>query len=390
MIATKPSTPWGCGSSNRGTRGRGGVHAAAYALGVTVDRPHVYAHLDMDAFYVSVELQRRPELRGLPVVVAGSGPRAVVTTASYEARRFGIFSATPAERARRMCPDAIFVAPDFDHYRARSRDVMAVLRSHVERVEVVGLDEAYLDLTGLDRYRSAARRVKDAVQTETGLTCSIGLGPNKLVAKVASDAEKPDGFVELTAEEARIRFAEASPGLVPGIGPKTVARLGQLGIATLGRLGSTSDAQLSEWFGLRLGPHLGALARFEDERLIETVRVAKSESRETTFDRDLNGLPQLEPVLERLTSELCETLARAERRGRTIGIKVRFDDFTTVTRARSLDLAVNHPEAVGTVALDLLRRLDPARPVRLLGVRVAGLDEESAQAVADDQLTLSL
>jgi DNA polymerase IV len=357
---------------------------------VTVETPHVYAHLDMDAFYVSVELQRRPELRGLPVVVAGSGPRAVVTTASYEARRFGVFSATPAERARRMCPDAIFVAPDFDHYRARSRDVMAVLRSHVERVEVVGLDEAYLDLTGLDRHRSAARRVKEAVQTETGLTCSIGLGPNKLVAKVASDAEKPDGFVELTAEEARIRFAEASPGLVPGIGPKTVARLGQLGIATLGRLGSTSDAQLSEWFGLRLGPHLGALARFEDERLIETVRVAKSESRETTFDHDLNGLPQLEPVLERLTSELCETLARAERRGRTIGIKVRFDDFTTVTRARSLDLAVNHPEAVGTVALDLLRRLDPARPVRLLGVRVAGLDEESAQAVADDQLTLSL
>ena len=169
----------------------------------------------MDAFYVSVELQRRPELRGLPVVVAGSGPRAVVTTASYEARRFGIFSATPAERARRMCPDAIFVTPDFDHYRARSRDVMAVLRSHVERVEVVGLDEAYLDLTGLDRYRSAARRVKDAVQTETGLTCSIGLGPNKLVAKVASDAEKPDGFVELTAEEARIRFAEASPGSCP-------------------------------------------------------------------------------------------------------------------------------------------------------------------------------
>jgi DNA polymerase-4 len=344
----------------------------------------------MDAFYVSVELQRRPELRGLPVVVAGGGPRAVVTTASYEARRFGVVSATPAERARRLCPDAIFVAPDFEHYRARSRDVMAVLRSHVERVEVVGLDEAYLDLTGFARHRSAARRVKEAVKAETGLTCSVGLGPNKLVAKVASDAEKPDGFVELTADEARIRFAEASPGLVPGIGPKTVARLGQLGIATLGRLGTTSDAQLSEWFGARLGPHLGALARFEDERLIETVRVAKSESRETTFDHDLNGLPQLEPVLERLTSELCETLARAERRGRTIGIKVRFDDFTTVTRARSLDAAVNEVGPVGTVALDLLRRLDPARPVRLLGVRVAGLDEESAQAVADDQLTLSL
>jgi DNA polymerase IV len=344
----------------------------------------------MDAFYVSVELQRRPELRGLPVVVAGSGPRAVVTTASYEARRFGVFSATPAERARRLCPDAVFIPPAFETYRARSKEVMAVLRRHVERVEVVGLDEAYLDLTGLDRYRSAARSVKEAVRSETGLTCSVGLGPNKLVAKVASDAEKPDGFLELTAEGARLRFAEASPGLVPGIGPKTVARLDQLGVATLGRLGATPDEQLIQWFGPRLGPHLAALARFEDERAIETVRVAKSESRETTFDHDLHGLPQLEPVLERLTGELCETLAREERRGRTIGIKVRFDDFSTVTRARSLDAAVNDSTTVARVALDLLRRLDPRRPVRLLGVRVAGLDEGLATAMTDDQLSLSL
>jgi DNA polymerase-4 len=348
------------------------------------------AHVDMDAFYVSVELQRRPELRGLPVVVAGSGPRAVVTTASYEARRFGIFSATPAERARRLCPDAVFIPPDFEAYRARSKEVMEVLRRHVERVEVVGLDEAYLDLTGLDRYRSAARSVKQAVRSETGLTCSVGIGPNKLVAKVASDAEKPSGFLELTAEGARLRFAEASPGLVPGIGPKTVARLDELGIATLGRLGATPDEQLVQWFGPRLGPHLGALARFEDDRAIETVRIAKSESRETTFDRDLHGLAQLEPVLERLTGELCDTLAREERRGRTIGIKVRFDDFSTVTRARSLDAPVNDSRAVGMVALELLRRLDPRRPVRLLGVRVAGLDEHAAHAVTDDQLSLSL
>ena len=344
----------------------------------------------MDAFYVSVELQRRPELIGLPVVVAGSSPRAVVTTASYEARQYGIFSATPAERARRLCPDAVFIQPDFDSYRARSKEVMAVLRRHVDRVEVVGLDEAYLDLTGLERHRSAARRVKEAVKAETGLTCSVGIGPNKLVAKVASDAEKPDGFLELTAEGARLRFAGASPGLVPGIGPKTVARLDQLGIATLGRLGGTPDEQLTQWFGPRLGPHLAALARFEDARTIETVRVAKSESRETTFDRDLSGLPQLEPVLERLTGELCETLAREARRGRTIGIKVRFADFSTVTRARSLEVAVNDMPTVGTVALELLRRLDPRRPVRLLGVRVAGLDEDSGLGVSDDQLSLSL
>src|SRR5215210_782134 len=180
------------------------------------------AHVDMDAFYVSVELQRRPELRGKPVVVAGSGPRAVVTTASYEARRFGISSATPAERARRLCPQAVFIPPDFELYRARSRDVMAVLRSHVERLEVVGLDEAYMDLTGLDRHRAAARRIKAAVQRDTGLCCSIGIGPSKLVAKVASDADKPDGFLELTAEQARKRFGSSSPALIPGIGPRTV------------------------------------------------------------------------------------------------------------------------------------------------------------------------
>src|SRR4051794_10919232 len=162
----------------------------------------VYGHVDMDAFYVSVELQSRPELAGKPVVVAGSGPRAVVTTASYEARKFGVFSATPAERARRLCPQAVFIPPDFEKYRARSREVMAVLREHVVRVEIVGLDEAYLDLTPIERPKAAARRLKADVRERTGLTCSIGIGPNKLVAKVASDADKPDGFVVLSREQA--------------------------------------------------------------------------------------------------------------------------------------------------------------------------------------------
>lgn len=350
----------------------------------------VVAHIDMDAFYVSVELQRRPELRGKPVVVAGSGPRAVVTTASYEARRFGVFSATPAERARRNCPDAIFITPDFDAYRARSREVMALLRAHVDRVEVVGLDEAYLDLTGFERPRAAARRVKAAVKEATGLVCSIGIGPNKLVAKVASDAEKPDGFVVLSAAEACDRFAGSPPGLLPGIGPKTAERLELHGIATLGDLAASPDERLSEWFGRRLGPWLGRLARFEDDRGIETVRLAKSESRETTFDEDLRGLGELELQLRRLTEQLCVTLERQDQRGRTIGIKVRYDDFSTVTRARSVAAPVNELEAVWPVAVDLLRRLDPPRPVRLIGVRVAGLDEQSATPAAADQLSLSL
>jgi DNA polymerase-4 len=349
----------------------------------------VIAHVDMDAFYVSVELQSRPELVGLPVVVAGSGPRAVVTTASYEARKFGVFSATSAAQARRRCPDAVFIPPDFEKYRARSREVMEVLRAHVERVEVVGLDEAYLDLSGIERPKAAARRLKEAVRERTGLTCSIGIGPNKLVAKVSSDAEKPDGFVVLSREQACERFASASPGLIPGIGPKTRERLEQRGITTLGALAAVPTDDLAEWFGGRLGPHLGALARFEDERTIEVARPTKSESRETTFDYDLRGLEALEPVLLKLTDELCVKLVEQDQRGRTIGIKVRLDDFSTHTRARSRAEPTNDVTVVRAVALDLLREFDPPRPVRLIGVRVAGLDEAHPEPAAG-QLELSL
>ncbi|HZI92143.1 MAG TPA: DNA polymerase IV [Thermoleophilaceae bacterium] len=357
------------------------------------ERPRVIAHVDMDAFYVSVELQRRPELRGLPVVVAGSGPRAVVTTASYEARAYGVFSATPASRARRLCPQAVFVQPEFDHYRDRSRAVMEVVREQIETVEVVGLDEAYLDLTPLGQPKAAARRVKAAVREATGLVCSIGIGPNKLVAKVASDAGKPDGFLALTSAEARERFKGHSPGLIPGIGPKSVERLRQRGIETLGVLAEAPDATLAEWFGSRLGPHLGCLARLEDERPIETARIRKSESRETTFDRDLRGLGELEPVLECLTAQLSADLERHGRRGRTVGIKVRLDDFSTLTRARTLTRAVNDTPTVLGVARGLLVALNPQRPVRLLGVRVAGLDAEppvGPAAGVDPQLELTL
>ena len=342
------------------------------------------AHVDMDAFYFSCELQRRPELQGKPVVIAGSGPRAVVTTASYEARRFGVFSATPAARARRLCPDAIFVAPDHNHYRDRSREVMGVLREHVEVVEVVGLDEAYLDLSALDGPKAAARRVKRAVKEATGLGCSIGIGPNKLVAKVASDADKPDGFVVLTRHEACARFAKESPALIPGIGPKTVERLRAGGVKTLGMLARIPEDQLVAAFGSDRGAWLTRVARFHDERKLQTVRVAKSESRETTFDRDLSDPAELEAALSALARDLCERLERQGRSGRTIGIKIRLDDFSTHTRARSLEQATNDGDTVATVALELLRAFEPSRPVRLLGVRVAGLDEGEHHATGDE------
>ncbi|MFI4985283.1 MAG: DNA polymerase IV [Solirubrobacterales bacterium] len=335
--------------------------------------PLSVAHLDADAFYVSIELGRRPELRRRPVVVAGSGPRAVVTTASYEARRFGVGSAMPAARARRLCPQAVFLAPDFLTYRKVSAQMMDLVRSHVERVEVVGLDEAYLDLAGLHSPRSAMRRIVAEIERAIGLTCSVGIGPNKLVAKVASDAEKPAGFVVLSREQACARFALSPPGLVPGIGPKTAARLAELGLTTLAAVGSASEQALVERFGPNLGRDLRRRARFEHNGEIGAARKVVSESRERTFDRDIHDPLQLREALARMAGELCESLIAHGRSGRTIGIKVRLDDFTTVTRARSVAEPTQDAELVSRVALRLLGEYAPPRPVRLLGVRVAGL-----------------
>ena len=344
------------------------------------------AHIDMDAFYVAVELRRRPQLRGLPVIVAGSGPRAVVTTASYEARRFGVGSAIPAARARRLCPGGVFLEPDFAYYREASRAVMGIVRSHVSTVEVVGLDEAYLDLTGIEAPVASMRRVRSDVEAGTRLRCSIGIGPSKLVAKVASDAEKPRGFVVLTREQACARFAQAPCGLVPGIGPKTAERLRARGIDNLGRLAAAPAPELGARFGPRFAAELQRRARFEDDSPVSEQRKVVSESREVTFDADIAQLAELERSLEGLVERLCEALERQQRSGRTIGIKVRLDDFSTHTRARTLRWAVSSAEQVWPVARDLLRRFSPSRPVRLIGVRVAGL--ETSRQPTDPQLTL--
>jgi DNA polymerase-4 len=345
------------------------------------------AHLDADAFYVSVELRRRPELRGLPVIVAGSGPRAVVTTASYEARRYGVGSAMPASRARRLCPQAVVLPPDFPTYREASGQVMGIVRAHVERVEVVGLDEAYLDVEGLFSPRAAMRRLIAQINAETGLTCSVGIGPNKLVAKVASDAEKPAGFVVLDRRQARERFGSSPPGLVPGIGPKTAARLQQLGISTLVQLAAAPEQLLVERFGQNQGRELQRRARFEHDGVIGAAHKIVSESRERTFDTDIADPAELEARLAKMTEDLCLSLARHGRRGRTIGIKVRLDDWTTVTRAHSLPEPTCDLGTVRAVALRLLREYAPARPVRLLGVRVAGLSARRGDEAHGDPAT---
>jgi DNA polymerase-4 len=348
----------------------------------------------MDAFYASVELRRQPELRGKPVVVCGSGPRAVVTTASYEARRLaGIHSAMPAAVARRRLPDAVYLRPDFPAYREASARVMEVLRRNVETVEVVGLDEAYLDLTGLFSPKSTMRRVAAEIRGETGLTCSVGISESRMLAKIVSELGKPAGLVVLSREQALERFGGESPGLVPGIGPKTVVRLEKMGIRTLAELGRHDRGGLETAFGPRSGAWLHARGRLWDETPITVSRETKSQSVETTFDVDVRERAELEAHLSEQSEELCRRLHKRELEGRTIGIKVRLDDWTNVTRSQTVEAPTNDPAVVRPVALGLLRAYDPQRPVRLLGVRVAGFEGAEAEAAPpspDGQLRLGL
>src|SRR5579862_1154506 len=325
----------------------------------------VIAHLDIDAFYASVELRRRPELRGVPVIVAGSGPRAVVTTASYEARRFGVDSAMPASRARALCPDAVVIAPDFEAYRQTSTTVWRLVRDRVEVVQQTGIDEAYLDLSDQALPIALLRSLVRDVDAETGMTLSVGIGPSRLVAKTASTSFKPAAFVAMSREQAVAHFATHPVRLLQGIGPKTAERLADLGVHTIGELQSAPAELLAGRFGERFAGELCARANFHDESRVEPIRVAKSRSSEVTFPTDVSDLDALEQALLGMAHELGEGLRARSRRARTIGIKVRLDDWTTVTRARTLDAFTDSGGLIAEIALALLRAYAPARPVRL-------------------------
>jgi len=356
----------------------------------------VIAHLDCDAFYASVELLRRPELLGKAVIVAGSGPRAVVTTASYEARRYGVGSAMPASQARRLCPHAIVLPPDFEAYRAKSREVWEIVTERLGLLQHLGLDEAYADMTGVEKPLRVLRELIAEVLSETGISLSAGVAPNRLIAKICSDLGKPRGFVAMGREEAAQRFAGAPPSRLPGVGPKTAERLRALGIETIGQLQQMPDAELAARMGARHGSELHRRAWFHDDSPVSTSRVLKSRSNERTFDADISSLAELEEILRRLARELCEGLAARGRRGRTIGIKVRLDDWTNVTRARTIETPTCDVELVTGIALELLRAYAPPRPVRLLGVRMASFADEAdaddgeVARVPADQLVLPL
>ncbi len=336
----------------------------------------VIAHLDCDAFYATVELIRRPELKGKPVIVAGSGPRSVVTTASYEARKFGVGSAMPASQARRLCPTAVVIPPDFTAYREKSREVWALVRTKLTAMQSMGLDEAYADLTGVEKPLRVLRELIEDVKKQTGIQVSVGVGPSRLVAKCCSDLGKPAGFVAMGREEACIRFAPAPTRRIPGIGPKTAERLAKLGYATVGQLQEADEAQLAQQFGDRWARYLKSRANFHDDSPVETENgAAKSVSTERTFDEDIESHAELEEILRTLSRELCEGLQKKERQGRTVAIKVRLADWTTVTRAKTLEGSTNDTALVTDTALALLRAYAPPQPVRLLGVRLASFDD---------------
>ena len=289
----------------------------------------VIAHCDIDAFYASVELLRHPELKGKPLVVAGTGPRSVVTTASYEARAFGIDSAMPAARARSLCPQAIFIEPDHSAYRAKSVDVWDLVRGRVPVVQQVGIDEAYLDVTEFEKPLAVLRELVAEVHERTGMFVSVGVGPSRLVAKTVSGSFKPRAFKALSREQACELFADRPTRLLQGVGPKTADRLAALGARTVGDLQRFDEAVLVEHFGDNWGPFMKARAWFHDDSPVAAPGPAKSRSNETTFPADVADHGELEATLTRLTDELCAQLQRKDGGGaqhRDQGAPRRLDD----------------------------------------------------------------
>ena len=392
---------------------------------------NLIAHLDMDAFYASVELLRYPELRGKPVVIGGGrrhqpveyvdpvtheplrtfatlrgyAGRGVITTATYEARALGVHSAMGLMKAAALAPDAVLLPVDFDAYRHHSRLFKAAVRDLAPRIEDRGIDEIYIDLTALVNrervddsggtaprdgsaaagavtdlaasvVRPIAQSIKDAVRTATGLSCSIGVAANKLLAKIASDLDKPDGLTILDEGDLERRVWPLPARRINGIGPKSAARLESHGIRTIGELAAADPAFLVATFGRAHGEWMHEAAHGRDDRPVVTHSEPQSISRETTFDRDLSAARDRERLSVIFTA-LCEGVANDLQRkgyaGRTIGVKLRYADFSIVTRAQTLAEATDDAGLIRRVAGECLRRIDLQRRFRLLGVRVGGL-----------------
>ncbi len=356
------------------------------------------AHLDMDAFYASVELSRYPELRGQPVVIAGriehepilrpdgsvhffklrdySG-RGVVTTATYEARALGVFSAMGVMKAARLAPDAILLPADFDRYRHYSRLFKAAVAAVAPQIEDSGIDEIYIDLNDLSEDSlTLGQRIKQAVHDLTGLTCSIGISPNKLLSKICSDLEKPDGLVILQETDIAQRIWPLPVTKINGIGPKAAKKLESLGIHTIAQLAQTDPGLLQTYFGRSYSAWLNQVSHGIDDRPVVTHADPKSLSRETTFERDLHPRADRDLLSETFTMlcrQVSDDLKNKSLSSRTISIKLRFEDFQTVTRDFTLTSSTSDAAVIRSAARECLRRVQFRKKVRLLGIKASSL-----------------
>jgi DNA polymerase-4 len=343
--------------------------------------PRKIVHIDMDAFYASVEQRDDPGLRGKPVVVAWKGSRSVVCAASYEARKFGVRSAMPAIRAERLCPDAIFVPPDFVRYKAASRAVREIFTRHTDLIEPLSLDEAYLDVTenktGLSTATRVARAIREQIREEIHLTASAGVAPNKFLAKIASDWRKPDGLCVIQPHEVDAFLTPLPVGRIPGVGKVTEDRLKEIGIRTVGDLRRLEAVKLEERFG-RYGTRLYELARGIDSGAVVSDRPTKSISAEDTFEKDI-PLGETEPMIRRLAEKVWLASRKEVRIAQTVVLKLKTSEFNILTRSYTAGTPPSSCEELTNMALSLRQRVNPraGQRFRLVGVGLSNFQEAS-------------
>ena len=346
-------------------------------------------HVDMDAFFASVEQRDHEEYRGRPVIVGGLSVRGVVVTASYEARRFGVHSAMPMSQAKKRCPQGIFVAGRHAHYREVSAQIFAIFDRFSPVVEPLSIDEAFLDITGMERLMENpadyARRLKKAILEETGLVASVGIAPNKFLAKLASDLQKPDGLVIIPADRIQQVLWPLPIRRLWGAGPKTVSRLKLMGYDTIGQLAGGNLAEFTKAFGPKLARQLIGLANGRDDRPVLPARDAQSIGNENTFEQDICGREAVEAELLLLAEKVGWRLRQAGCRARTIQLKLRLADFTTYTRSRTLPEGTCYDEVLYQTARELYGELKVAGPVRLLGITGSNFDLYEASLFSGEQ-----
>jgi len=341
-------------------------------------------HFDIDACYAAVEVRDDPSLRGKPLAVAGSSRRAVVLTASYEARPFGVRSAIPLFRARVMCPELVVVPPNHQHYRAVSREVFAIFEDGAKAVEGLSLDEAFVDIGAAetDDVVAFAKNVRERVRSELGLTVSAGVARGKMTAKIASDSCKPDGLAVVPPGTEAVFLAPQPVGRLWGVGPKAQARLAQAGVTTIGEFAMLDDARLFALFG-RTGKMLRELARGNDDRTVSADRDTVSVSTEETFEFDVREHGKLRDVLREQSLEIAERLRQHGVRGASVGVKLKGADFKITSRQTHLNEPTDDPEAIYSAAERCLQRAHAdGVPIRLIGIRIGDLTEETTRQMS--------